>query len=168
MARSGRLRKHDPIADKIRQAIKYETINDVIKLIRTSDIDITDGEAATPLMHAALYGNNDIVSWLINNGADVNLQDRNGFSALHYSIQEMQMDIVINLLDHDASIDIKDSHGNTPLWIATFNARGKYQFVQLLKSRGADPNLKNIAGRSSMDFASQIGDEVLVKTLKNG
>jgi ankyrin repeat protein len=109
-----------------------------------------------------------VVSWLLTNGANINHQDRNGWSALHFAVQERNSEVAEYLLHHGASVHLQDSYGNTPLWRAAFDARGSYGLVRLLLSHKADPNLKNKVNRSPMDFAVQIGDDALVTILKNG
>jgi uncharacterized protein len=168
MARPGRPRKYDPIADEIRQAIKYSTRSEAIDLIKNSDIDVLDGESRTPLIHAASEGNIEISQWLVANGAELNHQDRTGWCALHYAVQGRHVKVINFLVENDATVDLKDHYGNTPLWQATFDARGDYELVRLLVAEGASPISKNKSNRSPLDFAEQIGDETLVAELKNG
>jgi len=166
MARPGRPRNHDASAELIRQAIDYSSDEEAITLIEKGDINILDGEARTPLINAALKGKKMIVSWLIEHDADINHQDRNGWSALHFAVQEQNTEVAEYLLQHGASTNLQDAYGNTPLWRATFQARGSYGMVRLLLSHKADPDLKNKASRSPMDFAVQIGDDALIQILK--
>ena len=168
MARSGRPRNHDSRADEIRQTIRYATEREAIGLIENGDIDILDGESRTPLIHAAVAGKVELLSWLIENGADINHQDRNGWSALHFAVQEKHVQVVNNLLTNGAAVDLKDTYGNTPLWRATFDARGHYDIVLILAHHGANPHSKNKSDRSPIDFAEQIGDQNLIEALKNG
>jgi uncharacterized protein len=168
MARPGRPRKHDVAADQIRLAIDCSIEDEAICLIAKGDVDILDGDARTPLIHAAFNGKMRIVSWLLINGANINHQDRNGWSALHFAVQEKNFEMVEYLLLHGASVQLRDVYGNTPLWRATFDARGAYDLVRLLLSHKADPNLKNEANRSPLDIAVQIGDDALATILKNG
>ena len=168
MARSGRPRRHDSRADEIRQAIAYATASEAIGLIEDVGIDVLDGEYRTPLIHAAVAGKVELLSWLIEHGADINHQDRTGLSALHYAVQEKHIEVVRVLLTNSAAIDSKDTHGNTPLWRATFGARGNYDLVRILVHHSANPYSKNKSDRSPLDFAEQIGDEHLIAALKNG
>ena len=168
MARPGRLRKHDRLADKIRQAIDYATASEAIALIRKTDIDVLDGDSRTPLIHASFAGSIELLTWLISNGADINHQDCNGWSALHFAVQEKHADTILILLTNGAAIDLKDAYGNTPLWRATFDAKGNYQLVKLLTAHGAEPNSKNKSDRSPLDFAETIGDQELLAALKDG
>lgn len=168
MARSGQPRKHDSRTDEIRQAIAHATASEAIRLIENGDVNVLDGESRTPLIHTAVAGKVELLSWLIEHGADIDHQDRNGLSALHYAVQEKHIEAVRTLLTNSAAIDSKDMHGNTPLWRATFGARGNYDLVRLLVHHGANPHSKNKSDRSPLDFAEQIGDEHLIAVLKNG
>jgi ankyrin repeat protein len=166
MARPGRPRKYDPIANEISRAISSGKTRAAIALIQKSEIDLLDGDARTPLVHAALSGNFDALSWLIQEGANINHQDRNGWSALHFAVQEKHADAIRCLLENGAAVDIKDIHGNTPLSRAAYDARSDYELVRLLISHGADPKSKNRAGRSPVDLALMIDDKQLIAILK--
>jgi ankyrin repeat protein len=168
MSRSGRPRNHDPLADEVRRAIYYDTLGDVQNLVARSSVDVLDGDARTPLLVAAMKGSLEVVIWLLSKGAKISHQDRNGMTALHFAVQEKHREVAGYLLEHGAAVDVKDIHGNTPLWRAAFQARKEYEFVSLLVAHGANPHLKNLAQRSPMDFALQIGDADLVAVLKTG
>jgi hypothetical protein len=53
------------------------------------------------------------------------------------------------------------------VWSAVFNARGKYETVLVFARFGASAvaEVKNNAGRSPLDFARQIKDSTLERTL---
>jgi ankyrin repeat protein len=48
-------------------------------------VDCEDKSSATPLMYACANGHEAIAHYLITLGADVNHQDKEGSSALHYA-----------------------------------------------------------------------------------
>ena len=165
MTQPGKSKTHSLAAVSIRQAISYSLPSEAIALIQETDMDIADEFLRTPLMHAASKGKSEIVLWLLKRGAKIDLQDSEGFSALHLAIQGKHATIVESLLEEGANVELRDIHGNTPLWRATFDARGKYDLVKLLIKHSASCNSKNNANRSPLDFAEQIADHDLTKIL---
>lgn len=166
MAHPGRPRNHEPVADDIRRKIDRGDTSGAIALLRTTDVDVPDGEAATPFICAAFMGNLELMNWLREHGANIDAQDRNGWSALHFAIQQNHFDIVQWLVEQGAAIEPQDSYGNTPLWRATFEAQGDYRIVDFLVRNGADPSVKNGSGRSPLDMAETFGDKRLCDTFK--
>lgn len=96
---------------------------------------------------------------------NINHQDLNGMCLLHVAAQESNLEVTKELLQKGANPNIIDKYGNSPLWMATFNAKGNYEVVKLLIESKADPNHKNNAGRSPLDFAKQINDQQLANIL---
>src|SRR5690554_3405332 len=142
MAKSGRPRKHDPVADEISFAIESMDNDKARELISTVNIDILDREGRSPLIYAAFSGNSEITDWLIKQGANVDLQDRNGWSALHAASQNKHVQIISKLLKEGANPNLTDSHGNGPLWTASMNARGDDTIPNLLRGAGASGDHK--------------------------
>lgn len=112
----------------------------------------------TPLHHAAANNDAESVKQLIAQGADVNAQDREGFSPLHYAAQEYAVDAAKALLDARAEVDTTNKYGNTPLWTATFNSRGRGDMIKLLRESGSDPWHKNHHGQSPVGLARLIAN----------
>jgi len=68
----------------------------------------------TPVHAAVLYvGNVDVISWLIDQKVDINAQDSNGQTALHYAVAIRKWDSLIVLLKKNGNITIKDNNGQT-------------------------------------------------------
>lgn len=168
MARPGRPRNHDPLADDINRVIRQGDVPRLKSLITTTTVNITDGEARTPLFAAIIAKNTDAIKWLIEQGADINQQDRTGWTPLHFAVQEKQADTVALLLSCGADANLHDDYGNGPLWRAAFDSRGKYELVESLVHAGADPNHKNNADKSPIDVAITIGDQTLRVILEKG
>ena len=62
------------------------------------------------------------------------------------------------LLDASARVDATDSHGNTPLFRATFESRGNGDMIELLRTRGADPRVSNQSGVTPVELARTIAN----------
>lgn len=83
-----------------------------------ADISIGNKIHKTPLHRAAHFGHSQLVRELLNNGADVDIQDINGRSALHYACDSSwttREEVIRLLLSAGADINILDSWGCTPL-----------------------------------------------------
>ena len=121
------------------------------------------------LLHVAVARKaSDLAEALILQGVLVNQTDKNGQTPLHFAAENYDLRSAAAMLTNGGNPNWPDKYGNTPLWKATFNARGNYEMVKLLMDHHADPGIKNNAGRSSLDFAVQIGDEELAEILKAG
>lgn len=117
------------------------------------------------LHEAIAYKRSDIGLFLINSGVDVSILDDRGQSALHYAALYNNIEIATEIVYRGGDVNHLDIYGNSPLWTATFNADGNYDIVKLLINSGSDPNHKNNAGRSPLDFAEEIGDNLLCDIL---
>lgn len=117
-------------------------------------IDSVDDFNRTALMNAALYNKTDLISWLISQHANLNLQDKNGYTALHFSAQEAHINCTKLLLDNDADPNIGDHNNNTAAWVAIMNWMGGKNFdtlKELIKNK-ANLTIKNKSNRAAIDL----------------
>jgi len=70
---------------------------------------------STPLISAAVFGKTEVARALIEAGADVNLQNNEGSSALHTAAFLCRTEIVRMLLENGANKELKNIYGSTPL-----------------------------------------------------
>lgn len=74
---------------------------------------IKQGFVETNLIITAVYNKNaDILNLLLRNGADVDLDDGFGATALMYAVSNTQIELVKILLEHNADPNLKDKTGN--------------------------------------------------------
>jgi ankyrin repeat protein len=99
------------------------------------EIDVRDRRGATPLMHAAAFGNLETLKLLLDAGADVNA--RNEFNATALLWASGQPEKARLLMKRGAEVNIQSRQGRTPLMVAAAYA-GNAEVVRLMLSKGAD------------------------------
>ncbi len=84
-------------------------INTLIDLIYNNDfnkikeldiskvINSTCKDGKTPLMHASIVGNSDIVKYLVNQGANINAVDNSGYTSAMYAAKYLNDNVMIYL-----------------------------------------------------------------------
>ena len=118
-------------------------------------------------MHlAALKGHAGIVEILCKNGANVNLHDEEGYTALILATySEVQYPKVVEiLLEHNAKPDIQNNEGNTALIRAA--RMGHIDDVKSLCAAHADPTLSNLRKKTALDVAKAANQDAIVKILE--
>eukprot|EP01087_Luapelamoeba_hula_P005283 TRINITY_DN1535_c0_g1_i1.p1 TRINITY_DN1535_c0_g1~~TRINITY_DN1535_c0_g1_i1.p1 ORF type:complete len:386 (-),score=95.92 TRINITY_DN1535_c0_g1_i1:107-1264(-) len=87
-----------------------------ILLANRAEVDSNVNETKrTPLIEATMRGNERMVELLVNAGADVNLEDKEGMTALHWAATRGYEALVVFLLDHKADVNARDKSNSTPL-----------------------------------------------------
>lgn len=115
-----------------------------------TDVEARNPKDESPLMLAAIKGQQDVVTKLIERDADIN---KPGWTLLHYAATNGHVAIMKQLLDKDAFIDAQSPNGTTPLMMAAMY--GSAAAVKLLLDEGADPLMKNQLGMTATDFAQK-------------
>lgn len=109
-------------------------------LIHSGDLDLIDQKTKdgfSALFIAAQRGNFEILSALIEHGADPNIQTNQGCTALHIAAQNGHLEIVEYLIEHGASVDLAMNDGRTPQQIAENNAHP--EIADLIEQKAAVP-----------------------------
>ncbi|KAE9371255.1 hypothetical protein N431DRAFT_376754 [Stipitochalara longipes BDJ] len=94
-------------------------------IARGAEVEVaTIDHLQTPFHWAAWYESKKLVVLFLKHGANINAQNYDGETALHYAARENQM-ILQDLLDNGADLEVETHCGETPLyWAAKGEHRG--------------------------------------------
>ena len=110
------------------------------------------------LINACKSGSIELINQLIENGADVNTKDDNGWTPLHWAAFRGHEGVVKLLINNKASVDIKNNHAETPLHYAAYNGHEGVAEL-LLKHNSIDVNATNGYNETPLHFAAENGHE---------
>ncbi len=124
------------------------------------------GKLEENLFRDVQFGTVDTVRALLDQGADINARDNNGWTVLMAAVNGGKDAMVRLLLEKGADVNAKDKDGSTALTWAAFNTRA--DIMATLLDNGADPNIKDAYGgpllvRSLMPFKPDVVRVLLAK-----
>lgn len=126
-------------------------------------LNANDNRGSTPLILAAYYDQQDIVSLLLNQGAKIDDKDASGNSALMGACFKGYTEVVKQLIAKGANINERNAMGATSLiYAATFN---RLEIAKVLLHHGADATVKDGRGNTAIDHAKLQGAPELIDLL---
>lgn len=108
--------------------------------------------------HVVKKANSLVVKTLIKAGANLDLQDQEGFTALMMAIQKKYNEAAKVLLEAGASLDLQNQKGLTALMIAVTNSNPK--MVYLLIEAGANIAIQDKKQLTVRDYEGQLGERM--------
>jgi ankyrin repeat protein len=102
-------------------------------------LNLSDKYGCTPLMHAAMKGEVELVKLLSEAGADLNLSDKYGSTPLMYAAMRGEVELVKMLSEAGADLNLQDPSGRSALSIAI--SVGNLEIVEILVKSGVDANV---------------------------
>ena len=132
-------------------------------LLQAVNIDHINEEDKTALILACERGHEDIVHSLMSAGANVNIQDNDGWTALMRASAHNHISIIHMLLQADANPHLKSSYGSNAVMIASYC--GNYEVVELLISIGVDYKYQRENGWNAFMLACKNGHTQIVELL---
>ncbi|XP_076331369.1 death-associated protein kinase 1-like isoform X2 [Tachypleus tridentatus] len=134
-------------------AIEEGNLTGLKELFAQSNIDPNQGnrQAETPIHLAAGLGKLQIVKFLHYCGANINLLDVNGNSAIYWAVRQNHAEVISYLSEKGLAVNTKNKEEETPLHYAT--ARGYVESVRCLLDARADVNLVDKNGCTPLQLA---------------
>ena len=112
----------------------------------------------------------EVMKLLLNEGANVNLANRDKMTPLHFAVALNYADVARILIQYGAKVDAKNIHSQTPMHMAVRNdsryiAREGSKCIRILLQNGGNSNLKDKKGEKPLEYALRKNREKYVKTL---
>src|SRR5882672_4430766 len=127
-----------------------------------ANVNEKDERDITPLMYSAWVGSADAMKVLLEHGADPNLTNSSGSTALMLSATEMAK--VRLLVDRGANVNAVSARGRTALLLAAMSDRSA-DIVRLLISAGADVKVVDQMKVTALHAAALGNDAETVRLL---
>ncbi|NWZ47818.1 ANKR7 protein, partial [Haliaeetus albicilla] len=109
-------------------------------------LHLSDNDNRSPLVRVCgIRYQEKCVAVLLQHGADPNLADADGNTALHLAVISPNISVAGLLLEHNANIDAQSKEGCTPLILAV--SEHHEEIVEFLLKKGADVHARDQCGR---------------------
>lgn len=159
------------------QAVKTEDLMTVQKLLQRPkpgkakllgsakkvNVNFQDTDGFSPLHHAALNGNVEVISLLLESQAMVDIRDQKGMRPLHYAAWQGKSEPMKLLLKSGSSVNGQSDEGQIPLHLAA--QHGHYDVSEMLLQHQSNPCIVDNAGKTPLDLACEFGRVGVVQLL---
>ncbi|KAM0542210.1 hypothetical protein ACHAPJ_012902 [Fusarium lateritium] len=119
----------------------------------------------TCLHLGAFAGSDQLVRFLVNDGANLDQKDSHSYTPLSYAVKNGSSSTAELLIDSRASLDIRTRFNQTPLHLAV--AKGNLRIMQKLLDHGANIDARFRDGRTALMWAITGTDSEAVRLLIN-
>lgn len=154
-------------AEPIVEAAKSGDLQTVKKILAQdpSKLNATDEEHYTPLHWACMRAHWDVVNFLIDKGADLNIIGGDGGAPLNWAAHHDNVEIIKRMVGKGASLNVQNQWGMTELHTAIW--RGNIHVVEYLLDQDSDPMIKTEEGWTAMHYAYRSGHDNIIELLRN-
>lgn len=154
------------IQQAFHQAVQNNNLDTVRRMIAAgADVNLPDVNGCIPLVCAivSLRDSEEMVSYLIRQGADVNWNKTDIYTPLGAAVSECADNYVKMLLEAGANPNLHVDTDDIPLIEAIGNH--SKNIVRLLLEAGANPHVRDISGKTAMDYAVENKDQEIIDML---
>ncbi len=146
------------------EAAEQGDIEKVKSFLKARQVDVNCiGDGRTALHRASCNGHIETVKYLVQSGAELDMQDKFGKTALHWASSYGHIETVKFVVQSGAQLDIQDKFGRTALHKAIYN--GYIETVKFLVQSGAKLDIQDKDGWTALNNASLNGHIETVKFL---
>lgn len=148
----------DPKLQGLISAVRNRDLNGVRTLlaVRPDLVNAHDAAGATPLHHAAGFGDLAMLKLLVERGANVNAVNNRKSTPLFWAMNDV--DKARLLIEHGANVNTRTVDGRTPVYQAAAMPNAA-ALMQLLLAKGANPNARTLNGNTPLMLAARTSVE---------
>uniref|UniRef100_A0AAR2IV34 CASK interacting protein 1 n=1 Tax=Pygocentrus nattereri TaxID=42514 RepID=A0AAR2IV34_PYGNA len=129
------------------------------------NVNFQDTDGFSALHHAALNGNLELISLLLESQAIVDIKDQKGMRPLHYAAWQGKCEPMKMLLKAGSSVNSQSDEGQIPLHLSS--QHGHYDGSEMLLQHQSNPCIRDHAGKTPLDLACEFGRVSVVQLLLN-
>jgi ankyrin repeat protein len=146
------------------KAAQEDNLEALTALIAGMDVNLRDKRSnTTALEHAVRNANREMVQLLLSAGANVNLKNGSGETALMMLDGDATSDLVWDIINVGAKVNLKDNFGNTALMRAA--TTNNLEALKTLIDAGAEVDARDKRGHTALMAAASEGNVNVVRTL---
>ncbi len=143
--------------------LRFRNLAEHLIAERPEHVNARGGFKVTPMHAAASAGHSDILSLLIEHGADLKARDVIGDTALHRASRNARLEAGQCLLNRGADIDARNRYNNNALIYATL--QGHAEFARMLLEHGAVIDARCQYNKTALHWAAQDGRTQVARLL---
>ncbi|KYO34956.1 caskin-1-like [Alligator mississippiensis] len=129
------------------------------------NVNFQDTDGFSALHHAALNGNTELISLLLEAQAAVDIKDNKGMRPLHYAAWQGKKEPMKMVLKAGSAVNAQSDEGQIPLHLAA--QHGHYDVSEMLLQHQSNPCIVDNSGKTPLDLACEFGRVGVVQLLLN-
>lgn len=166
--------KDDEGNTPLHYAIYYDNLELIELLLKQKNIKVNaKNEKGFAPLHIVILGNSinslNILEYLLDNGANINVQDKNGHTPLHVAISQNDIEVIEMLLERRIKINTQTKVGNTAMHYAV--STNYVSIVETLLDDkykyNVDINKLNIYNLTPLDIAIKNKNKSIIELLQD-
>jgi hypothetical protein len=141
---------------------------------RNVDVNSKYKEFSFLVMASGVYKNQglEIVQFLLDHEADIEIADGRGWTALHNAVWEKNIKVVKLLIERKANVNAQVKSPRGENWAEGWTSlhfalnHGYFKIAKVLLANGADPNMRNDDDKTPFDLAMEESGQIEDETKK--
>uniref|UniRef100_A0A674N463 CASK interacting protein 1 n=1 Tax=Takifugu rubripes TaxID=31033 RepID=A0A674N463_TAKRU len=143
--------------------LHFACVSELLGSAKKVNVNFQDTDGFSPLHHAALNGNLELITLLLESQAAVDIRDQKGMRPLHYAAWQGKAEPMKMLLKSGSSVNGQSDEGQIPLHLAA--QHGHYDVSEMLLQHQSNPCIVDNAGKTPLDLACEFGRVGVVQLL---